>query len=272
MNSTISQERQTIDSQLFYRLPYDIRRSLYGKWYPEKFRWYQERRAIDKHNSRCYKPFDRYRCIFVHIPKTGGISISKSLFGNLAGCHTKISEYQIIFNRSDFNSYFKFTFVRNPWDRVFSAYNYLKQGGMHEEDRAWAEANLASCRNFDEFIKYRIRERAILQQVHFAPQYQFLCLPSREKIWVDFLGFYENIQEDFSYIKNRILPDNISKLLHENKTQSNGEKLDYKKFYTKTTRKIVAKVYERDISLFGYEFDNSSLNAQLEKRNYNLVS
>ena len=30
-------------------------------------------------------PFDRHECIFVHIPKTGGVSISKSLFGNLAG-------------------------------------------------------------------------------------------------------------------------------------------------------------------------------------------
>ncbi len=271
MNSTSPKNQVTIEDQSFYLLPHDLRRSLYAEWYPEKFSWFQERRTLDKPNSRCYLPFDRYRCIFVHIPKTGGISIAKSLFGNLAGCHTKISDYQIIFNQAEFDSYFKFTFVRNPWERVFSAYHYLKQGGMHEEDRAWAEANLASSSNFDDFIKYQLRSESILQQVHFIPQYHFLCLPGIDQIWVDFLGFYENLQEDFLYVRSRISPQSKSKLLHENQTRL-GKKLAYRDFYTKTTRDIVAEVYERDIALFEYDFDNSSLELQIKKRNSDFVS
>ena len=30
------------------------------------------------------KAFDYYECVFIHIPKAAGISVSKTLFGNLA--------------------------------------------------------------------------------------------------------------------------------------------------------------------------------------------
>lgn len=86
------------------------------------------------YNNYSYKPLDNLKCIFVHIPKTAGISISRSIFGNLGGGHTKIRDYELIFSAKDFNNYFKFTFVRNPWDRIFSAYRFLKNGGINEED------------------------------------------------------------------------------------------------------------------------------------------
>lgn len=64
---------------------------------------------------------------------SGTIDVAKSLFGNLAGSHIPISTYQRIFYTPEFNSYFKFAFVRNPWDRLVSAYRYLMAGGGQNE-------------------------------------------------------------------------------------------------------------------------------------------
>jgi hypothetical protein len=67
----------------------------------------------------------------VHVPKTAGVAISLALFGNLAGEHASIRDYQTIYPKSVFERYVRFTFVRNPWDRLLSAFSFLKSGGMN---------------------------------------------------------------------------------------------------------------------------------------------
>ena len=130
--------RLLLRPKILYALPYDLRRGLYARLKKTKFERLQQKRERLQDDGYTYKPYDDYRCIFVHIPKAAGMSICRSLFGNLAGGHATLSDYQIIFPRLEFESYFKFTFVRNPWDRVFSAYNFLKKGGATEFDRQWA--------------------------------------------------------------------------------------------------------------------------------------
>lgn len=246
-------------------MPHDIRRALFSVLRNADFKFMQNRRTIDTNKDYSYKPFDQYQCIFVHIPKAAGVSICRTLFGNLCGGHTTIKKYQVIFSKKEFDHYFKFTFVRNPWDRIFSAYNFLKKGGMGERDRMWAAANLVSYRDFEDFIKRWLNKSSIQQYIHFWPQYEFLCIPYSQEISVDFLGFFENIQDDFLYIKKILsLTTNIA-LRHENKIAS-YDKLDYRDFYTEEMRDIVAEVYKRDIELLGYSFDNSSLKSQLTRR------
>ena len=53
--------------------------------------------------------FDHFKCVFVHIPKAAGVSVNKALFGNLAGGHQSVKEYQEIFKKETYQSYFKFT-------------------------------------------------------------------------------------------------------------------------------------------------------------------
>ncbi len=102
--------------------------------------------------------------------------------------------------------------------------------------------------------------------MHFAPQYKMLCLPSSDNIDVDFLGFYENIQDDFIYIKNQLSLSADLELKYENKTESNDRQFDYRNFYTDEARDIVSQVYKKDIDLLGYNYDNSSLKKQLAHR------
>jgi len=137
---------------------------------------------------------------------------------------------------------------------------------MNDADREWAEANLKSFTSFDDFVKRWLSASNIQTYIHFTPQYKFLCLPKRNEIQVDFLGFFENIEQDFYYVSKKLsINENIS-IKHENKTEQNREQVDYKEFYTDESRDIVSEVYKKDISLFGYNFDNSSLETQLKKR------
>lgn len=121
--------RDVLRNKVFYAFPYDMRRMLFSVIKQKQFHDLQHLRTIDTNDGYSLKPFDLYRCIFVHIPKAAGISMSRALFGNFAGNHKSVETYQRIFSKKEFNSYFKFTFVRNPWDRLFSAYIYLKRGG-----------------------------------------------------------------------------------------------------------------------------------------------
>ena len=261
-----------LKTRIIDSLRHDVRRALYARRRNADFKKMQMKRSIVTNVGSSYKPFDQYQCIFVRIPKTASRSISRALFGNLSGGHTSMKRYQIIFSKEEFDCYFKFTFVRNPWSRIFSAYNFLKKGGVNEADRRWAAANLASYRNFDDFIKRWLKISSIEQynhlrsHIHLRPQYEFLCFPYKHQLSVDFLGFFENVQDDFEYIKNKLSLDANLALSHENKTAPDDKQLDYRDFYTNETRDIVAEVYKKDIELLGYNFDNSSLKTQLTNR------
>jgi len=251
--------------KLFFLLPYSMRRFLYFSIRKSQFANLQRMREVVTSNGYSYLPFDRSKSIFVHIPKGAGVSICQSLYGNLAGGHASVSEYQIIFSKIEYENYFKFTFVRNPWDRVFSAYNFLKKGGMTEEDRRWAELELNDFDTFHDFVILGLRRRSIREWIHFLPQTDLLFLPGRDRLEVDFLGYFENIQNDFQCIARKLGVDGPIILASKNET-SVGNKLNFQEYYTDQTKAIVAEVYRRDIKCFGYNFDNTSLPHQLAAR------
>ena len=262
---TYKQSRKVL-YKILCLFPYSLRRALLAMLMNKNLK--RVRNCRIKNADLCYsfRPFIQNQCIFVHIPKTAGVSVCKSIFGNLAGGHKTVQHYQLIFCKNDFDRYFKFTFVRNPWDRVFSAYHFLKKGGMNESDKKWSTENLSAYGDFDEFVKRWLNISNINQYIHFIPQYRFLCLPNERQLLVDFLGLFENIQDDFEFIKNKLSLDRNIVFSHENKTHSDNKKLNYRDFYTNETRDIISIVYEKDIKLLGYNFDNSSLKKQLIHR------
>lgn len=216
-------------------------------------------RTLITTRGRSFKPFDDTKSIFVHIPKCAGDSVSIALFGNSAGGHATLSDYVNIFEPERVASYFKFTIVRNPWDRLVSAFHFLKKGGWNEADRLWFNAELGHFKDFDEFVKGWVSKDNIWKRWYLQPQYHFI-VEGRRKIDIDFVGYLENIDEDFRYIAKRIGID--CQLQHINKSKHD----DYKNLYNEETKAIVAEVYETDIKLLGYNFDNSSLPAQLARR------
>lgn len=250
----------------YYQLPYGFRRTLYSTFSKSQFQTLQDKRINITDAGYTFKPFDDNKCIFVHIPKAAGVSVCKSLFGNLAGGHVSVKRYQVIFSEQEFDAYFKFTFVRNPWSRLYSAYTFLKKGGMNESDKKWGMENLADYDSFDQFVKGWVTPENVRTYIHFIPQTDFLCLPGQNKLLVDFVGYFENIENDFTFVKEKLRLASGANLGYENKTEAGGVQSNYMDFYTEDSQRIVAEVYGKDVELLGYSFDNSSLANQLAKR------
>jgi hypothetical protein len=218
----------------------------------ERFRRLQEQRKTENEEGFTFREFDQLKCIFVHIPKCAGIAVCKSLFGNLGGGHKPLKQYQIVFSPAEFISYYKFTFVRNPWDRVVSAFFFLKKGGINEDNRTWAAANLSPYNDFPGFVRNGLQRSEILSYMHFRPQCDFVCLKGNQPA-VDFIGRYENLEADFAHICRNLEVE--SRLLEANRNPSREK--DYREYYTEETRRIVGEVYADDIRAFAYSFDGS---------------
>jgi hypothetical protein len=195
-----------------------------------------------------YRGFsDQHQAIFIHIPKTAGVSLKQAL-----GVPEEIGHADYLAFRAaspaKCRSYFKFTFVRNPWDRLLSAYSFLQAGGIPRFDRFWRVQLMSGVTSFEEFVMDRLENAVAFQALHFRPQYSFLC-DGAGRMKMDFVGRFETIEEDCEQLAARLgiaLP-----LQRLNRSRHTA----YQSAYTPAMRDLVARIYARDIELFGYRFD-----------------
>ncbi|ADI14736.1 sulfotransferase family 2 domain-containing protein [Truepera radiovictrix] len=246
-------------SGLFWQLPYGLRRNAARVAFPRRYAALQRLRSPEAGGALA--PFFRHRCLFIHVPKAAGLSVGKGLFGAATGHHRTVAGYQLLLSRSEFEAFFKFAFVRNPWDRLASAFFFLKSGGLHDTDARWAAEHLAPYATFEAFVTGWVNRHNVHSWVHFRPQHHYLCLPGRRELLLDFVGFFENLASDYELIRARL--GTGEPLPAENVTRA---RRDFRELYTPEMREIVARVYREDIALLGYTFDNSSLAAQLARR------
>ena len=230
-------------------IPYEQRMLFYKLRHPEEYKKLCSSVNPSDKGSFSLKSFDEHQSLFIHITKTAGTSVAKSLFNYLPYHYTAI-EYRVIYGRKKFNTYFKFAFVRNPWDRLYSAYRYLKSGGWNEKDREWAETHLSVYEDFNHFIKEWLSIENINNHLHFRPQYEFIC-DNKKNILIDYIGYFENLSEDYDVIRKKI---STGKPLGTHNT--NPSAVTYKDIYDATSIRIVESVYKTDIQIFGYSFDD----------------
>jgi len=195
-------------------------------------------------------PYDANRCIFVHVPRTGGFALAKSLFGNAGGSHIPMETYRAIFDQGDFESYFKFAFVRNPWDRLVSAYRFIKDGGGHVEHDLKMEAKIRPYDDFGDFVRSWLVPSGLKDGIHFLPQHTFIT-DEDGSIPLDFLGHFETLADDFRHVAEQL--GSQASLQHLNASR----RTDYKTYYDAETVEIVAELYKKDIELLGYDFENT---------------
>ena len=188
----------------------------------------------------------RHSFIFIHINKCGGTTIDTVLGGGFRG-HAKIRSY--ISRRRAFSHYFKFAFVRNPWDRMVSFYHYQLQNRWRSFPTLKSRARSGKDDiSFDEFIKTWMSKKNRGTSLNTHSCYSWLT-DFEGNLAVDFVGRFENFQQDFDFVCDKI---NFPRqpLLHENKSNHDH----YTEYYNEETIQIVAERFAEDVEHFGYEF------------------
>ncbi len=198
--------------------------------------------------------------VFIHVYKVAGQSVRAALdpyvekpataIGRLAerisqlgwlnrfravSPHASALETRAFLGPEVYDAYYKFAFVRNPWDWQVSLYHYLKQSPLHPQ--YWMSRQFS---NFDDYFEWRCSDERRLQK-------SFLTDESGE-LMVDFVGRFETLSEDFEKICAQVGIE--STLPHRNRSKHEG----YKAYYNDRTRALVADRFAEDIEFFGYEF------------------
>lgn len=210
----------------------------------------------------------KHKCIFIHIPKTAGTSINEFFFPEVK-FGISPPNYDILFGwcpvrkihmqhatarqmletelitEEQWNTYYKFTFVRNPWDRAYSDFMWIQ--------------NFSGVRGgFSSYIKKSNEFGKILTNNegphylgdHLLQQTDFFDFKGVYK--PDFIGRFENFEKDIQKVLKQV---GIRKTFDLHKNKSNRY-LHYSNFYTNSNKKLVEDMFAQDIKKLGYVFEN----------------
>jgi len=188
---------------------------------------------------------NEFQAIFIHIPKTAGTSVAKLIWGG-GSRHVRCQEY-LQANPKKFSRFFKFTIVRNPWDRLVSSYEFLRQGGLAPADAQFAAREVIPWSDFGEFVRHGLPRPQVRSWVHLRPQTDWVCDEAMLNR-MDFTGRFESLDDDFAVISARLgIPNGLPVTNRSNRS-------DYRIYYDDETRHIVAELYRSDIEEFGYTY------------------
>ncbi|MEH6557728.1 MAG: sulfotransferase family 2 domain-containing protein [Oceanicoccus sp.] len=158
-------------------------------------------------------------------------------------------EYAIHINPYDFSGgkrpEFVFSFVRNPLDRLHSSYinKIVDQRETGKRHNIFWNHGITLDMPFDEFVRCMMRTPDHKIDRHLRSQAS--CLWDGQKIIADFVGKFENMEEDWKFIAEKF---GLPELAHQNRSS----KSESKSPYTQETAMLVAERYKNDIELFGY--------------------
>ncbi|WP_347910265.1 sulfotransferase family 2 domain-containing protein [Pseudomonas grandcourensis] len=192
-------------------------------------------------------PFEQRSCLFIHVPKCAGSSVCAAMFDDWSPGHLPLYWYEQQFPEQ-FAASFKFAFVRDPLERAYSAYAFLRGNALGKRDHA-AQKLVSHYRDFDDFVGRWLHPETIQRQLHFAAQTDFLT-DSMGHLALDFVGYQEHLARDF-----RLVCEQLSypvELPHVNRSQQRRPMLA-REFCTVRTRRLVRRVYQRDYEMLGYE-------------------
>lgn len=170
------------------------------------------------------------------------------------------------------NSYYKITIIRNPWDLIVSRYHWEKE---------------RSFKNFSYVIKrHRIKENLFNFKSYFLLFWKLMNVPinyfylykikkgdfeffikhfrkywkntryyfsNDGNLWCDYYIRFEYLNEDYETLCKTLGLEYKPLMKTKNKTR---EKTHYSKYYNQETKLIVEKMFKKEINYFGYKFEN----------------
>ncbi|MDR7133726.1 hypothetical protein J2X06_000910 [Lysobacter niastensis] len=202
----------------------------------------------------------QHRFVFAAIPKTGTHSVRQALrehlsaddleqvglfvnkrfpFEELAAIkhgHISLEQIRPFLGEQAFADYFKFAFVRNPFDRFVSYCAFMTR------------ADGAFLKNPQHVMRHILFQARPLQHVLFQPQHTFVT-DAQGRLLADRIGRVEDMQSSYDAICERIGIPTAS--LGQVNSSRRGS---YRDYYDQALIDGVADFYQRDLELFGYEF------------------
>lgn len=216
----------------------------------------------------------KYRCIYIHIPKTAGTSVEKrfgahevmdarlkqdhrtvrNLIDGISPFSTGAIGFRNILayinqrykgvrdgvdfvSRDQFDSYFKFCFVRNPWDRVYSWYRNVARDTQHQ-----LELGIHKNVTFSDFVTLHMDQWALRPQIDWI-------VDKKGNVSIDFIGKFENLSKDFEVICEHLgIEDTSLPMMLDSGKES------YVDAYDDKIRDLVGSRYCKEIEMFNYKF------------------
>jgi chondroitin 4-sulfotransferase 11 len=197
---------------------------------------------------------DSHKLVFVHIQKTGGSTVHRLLQERIPDIRTIAPRHEIAVRGMPkveaWDEYYKFAFVRNPWDRLVSWYSMVTKFPRRGNE-LWKYVHDNSS-NFREFIYNCTDEVEIKRGIYYSFAYNQLDYVTDENgnMLVDFIGSLENFDADVHEVFSRIGID-LETVPHKNRSRHQH----FSTLYTPDTEMIVRERFKRDIEYFGYEFE-----------------
>lgn len=206
------------------------------------------------------------KIIFTHPPKCGGTSIEE-LFGFLKlrekykhihkFKHASLKDHieELKSKNVNFHDFFKFSIVRNPWERAVSFYNHKK----HQAYEMWLAERFegeemppyikdARSMTFKDYI-FRYGKHNFNSQFSTKPFMFF-----EDKFYLDYVIRLEHLQEDLLALKDRLQIDPSVSIPHRNNANVYIKRKHYTEYYDTETKNYIERCFEWDIKTFNYKF------------------
>lgn len=212
---------------------------------------------------------EELRCIFIHIPKTGGTAVYKALAASGAGFRElvlddfdtdklppcadgysgvnrwEVNHFAARYLKPKYDGYFKFAFVRNPFDLVVSGYHWwVQNAGV---DFRKLQGYIVGRMGFADYVMSPYTDY-LVQVNHFGLGQSFFVLGHDNRtLCVDMVGRFERLQSDFDAACDQTGMPRIAIPL-TNTTQH----APFHTYYDALTANMVKKKFMRDFQLFNY--------------------
>lgn len=196
--------------------------------------------------------------LFCHVSRTGGTSLSEHIKKHVKDAqhvhlqHLSMHEAKTILG-SEFDTFFKFAMVRNPWERLVSWYALMALSNVSFNQNNAALNVLPDSphwQRFDEFLEKAATQKVNKFRGDWLDYSQWQQLTDEEgNLLVDEIGRFENYAQD---IQKFMLKIDVMQPFKEN---VNGSKhLHYSEYYSDFGKELVAEVFHQDVINFGYQF------------------
>ncbi len=170
----------------------------------------------------------QHNFIFIHVPRTGGKSVREMWGRNAHKQHMTYEETTKTFKELNFNEYFTFGFIRNPWERVYSLFcKHVSDGVASKGFKYWM---------FDESRTDSKRHKQ--SAIYFLQG-------------VDYIARFEDFEQEWDYIFDKIGLTRV-KLPHINERRG-GKPYQFE--YDDEMKDFIYNHHQDDIDYGSYTYD-----------------